>query len=266
VIVEVERGQLASAIDSAVERIGAMIEARADMDRRLPGSKWTVGEAAAHIAVTQGVFAEIAGGGAHPYREASIERFAATNREGIDQVQDRSGTGLASVIRTQTQALLADLAEAPAQQVFDAPIGKLTTTQLASYCLSHLLMHGYPIALALQERPPLDASHVRLVMPFLEAAAPFSFSNLSGRRMDARVEFSVGDGTRFGMVITPETAAIVAPPLGRVDVHVYARSVPFLLVTLGLRSPWSVMARGGMIAWGRRPWLALQLKEALPNL
>ena len=266
VITDVVRGSLESAIEDTAERISAMIERQPDMAQRLPRSDWTVGEAAAHVATTQGIFLDLATGGSHPYTDPSIEQFAALNRQAIDQVQGHSGGDLAAMIRTRTGALLVAMTDLPDDQLFDAPIGRLTTTQLASYCLSHLLMHGYTISRALGERSPIEASHVRLVMPFLEAAMPFSFSNLSDRALEACVDFRVGEDTRFGLVLRRDSATIVDAPLDRVDVHIYARPVPFLLVGFGLESHWWVLARGGMVAWGRRPWVALQLKNALPNL
>jgi hypothetical protein len=40
----------------------------------------------------------------------------------------------------------------------------------------------------------------------------------------------------------------------------------FLVVALGMESQWGHIASGRLTAWGRRPWLALRIKGALPNL
>jgi hypothetical protein len=39
---------------------------------------------------------------------------------------------------------------------------------------------------------------------------------------------------------------------------VSADPVTYLLVGYGRRSPWPAIARGGILAWGRMPWLALR--------
>jgi hypothetical protein len=51
----------------------------------------------------------------------------------------------------------------------------------------------------------------------------------------------------------------VAGDLPRPDVTILADPVSFLLVTYRRRSQWSQIARGRMVAWGRRPWLAFSL-------
>jgi hypothetical protein len=46
---------------------------------------------------------------------------------------------------------------------------------------------------------------------------------------------------------------------GPVDCHLLADPVAFLLVMYGRRGPVRTALTGGVLAWGRRPWLALQL-------
>jgi hypothetical protein len=48
---------------------------------------------------------------------------------------------------------------------------------------------------------------------------------------------------------------------GRIDAHVSADAGALLLVLYGRESQWRHIAAGRMLAWGRRPWLALTLTQ-----
>lgn len=48
-------------------------------------------------------------------------------------------------------------------------------------------------------------------------------------------------------------------PSRRVDCHISADPVAFFLLGSGLASQWPLIARGKLMTWGRKPWLALKL-------
>ena len=52
-------------------------------------------------------------------------------------------------------------------------------------------------------------------------------------------------------------------PPGRPDCTILTEPVTFLLMALGRCDPWGAIARGRVLAWGRKPWLAPRFPRAL---
>ena len=73
-----------------------------------------------------------------------------------------------------------------------------------------------------------------------------------------------GNGPRYVIRIANGTAE-VRPPGGSVDCVISADPVMLLLVSYGRMPLGQALLRGGILAWGRRPWLGLRLKDQFFN-
>ena len=49
----------------------------------------------------------------------------------------------------------------------------------------------------------------------------------------------------------------------RVDCHLSVDRVDYLLIGFGRKAQWGPIAKGKVLAWGRRPWLAMRLSRLL---
>ena len=67
--------------------------------------------------------------------------------------------------------------------------------------------------------------------------------------------------------MTATTIRLIAPPPSsrRVDCHIVADPVAFLMVAYARQSQWEAIAKGKLLAWGRRPWAALRLTSYVRN-
>jgi hypothetical protein len=54
-------------------------------------------------------------------------------------------------------------------------------------------------------------------------------------------------------------------PSGRVDCHLSADPVAFMLVGWGRIGQGPAILKGQLLAWGRKPWLGLKLRSLLRN-
>ena len=54
-------------------------------------------------------------------------------------------------------------------------------------------------------------------------------------------------------------------PRQKVDCHLSVDPAAFLLVAWGRISQWQAIPKGQLLAWGRRPWLGLQLRGLVRN-
>ena len=82
---------------------------------------------------------------------------------------------------------------------------------------------------------------------------------------NARFEVNLrGDG-RVCMVFTDGSFSVESTPQGPVDCHLSVDPAAFLLVAWGRISQWSAIPKGQLLAWGRKPWLGLQMRSWLRN-
>ena len=70
---------------------------------------------------------------------------------------------------------------------------------------------------------------------------------------------------RVDLVFEDGTARFETPGSRRVDCHIGANAAALFLVIWGRQNPWRTILRGGLISWGRRPWLGPKLRQLLRN-
>ena len=259
------REEFIQEIDLVTTRVTAILESASELAPRVRGEDWSVGDAASHLAVTQEVFANLLAGGPNPYAGHDPSTYGAVNAGLLEAAGHRDTPGLVTAIRRGSDAVIAAAAADPAGE-FESPLGPMPLIPLLAYCLAHLLQHGHSIAVALGRPSPLEAPHVRLALPFVAQATPFAYRMRSRPGIDARVEMRITGENRFEIHFTPDAATVVPPSGQRIDCHLVCGPEAFLLILLGQADPLQMLLRRRAFAWGRRPWLGLQLKEYLPGL
>jgi hypothetical protein len=258
-------GALREAIQTVAERVADMIRQAPTTRVRLPRSNWTVGEAAAHLAITQGQFREWLEGATSPQGDGRIEEFAAVNAQSLADFRERDGARLADLIATRTQAFLAASGRYPEHHMTRLHSGTWDLPTCMGSMLCHLLMHACPIAIALHRPLPVEPAHLALLFPFFKAAMKGDISQGANPRLNACLEVRVRGGRRFAIQFENGHVTVEDAPTKRVDCYLSADPVAFLLVAVGIVSQWGPIARGKLVAWGLKPWLALRLKSYLPN-
>ncbi|MEA2684045.1 MAG: hypothetical protein QOK05_2373 [Chloroflexota bacterium] len=260
------RAELATAIREVVAHVTAQMETAPSLAPRVRGEDWSVADAAAHLAIAQQVFAEVASGGDHPFQGTAPTNYGEVNARLIEESGDRDRPQLVRDIRAHTDAFLATTAAAEPGGDYDTPVGSMPLDALLSYNLSHLLQHAHSISAALELKSPIHDAHPRLAVPFLRVATPFAYRMSTRPRIEARLDMRVRGQFRFVISLSKTEARVEAPGERGADCHVVTGPVPFMLIMLGQTDPLRVLLRGQTFAWGRRPWLALQLKDYLPGL
>jgi hypothetical protein len=263
-IVDVGRGELTSALEGVTDKITAMVGSAATLEPRVLRSSWTAGQAAAHVAISQELFATLVTGGSHPYDIMSPDRFASVNARLLAEAHELVGAQLAERIHDATRRLLTSSTALGDDVERESPLGVMSITTLLSYSLCHLLSHGHAMAKAVGAASPILRSHARLAIPFLEHSTPVAYA-MQPRRIHARVAFRVRRGPRF-TVSCNETASMGPEGLEPVDATLSVDAAAMLRMAFGLESVWLAAARGELIVWGRRPWVAVRVKGLLPSL
>lgn len=248
---------LGRAIRRTGNDIAAVLDGVAHTRSAVPGSQWTVGEAAAHLALANELMADLALGTERPYGDGTPQSLAAANAESLAGFGERRAEPLAAMITEQAARAvdaLAATADGPAPVT---PLGRMDRSVLASYLLTHMLGHGYDLARALRRPHMIDAERVALCMPFMLSVMPAVANAPAVAGLTARYTIRLrGDGGAFGVTVAGDAVRVAPEPQDRPDCTILIDPVAFLLIALGRRSPWSAMARGQILATGRKPWLA----------
>lgn len=140
-------------------------------------------------------------------------------------------------------------------------MGPMNRVVLGSYLLTHMLGHGVDLARALKRPHMVDRARARLTLPFLLEAMPRVTDAAATAGLNARYAVRLWGGGRFGVTFTDGTATVGHAFPDRPDCTISIEPVTFLLMALGRCSPAGAMARGRVLAWGRRPWLGPRFPE-----
>jgi uncharacterized protein (TIGR03083 family) len=265
-----------AALPAAVQRTVALVRSIPDAATPIRGSDWTVGEVAAHLVVVARAFTAAAAGQAGswasmvPDLDDFHERLAAVNtrtiaaipRDDLVRLGDDLGDGVAAFLRAS--------AERSGEELVDTPwYGRGVTRRLDTLtCLAigELVVHGYDIAKALHRPWPIDPEHARLVVAgVFPAMIPLLVDApaAAGRRLAC--ELRVRGGPRFVVRFHHGTTSVEPSASQPVDCWVSADPITFLLFGYGRTGQWGAIARGRLVAGGRRPWLALGFRRLLLN-
>ncbi|MDX3180045.1 maleylpyruvate isomerase family mycothiol-dependent enzyme [Streptomyces sp. ME02-7008A-1] len=252
---------LADALRATAEEIAQLLRRAPDTGAAVPGLVWTVGELAAHLAQANELMADVAAGRPRRHGDGTPEGIAAANEQALDAFAERRADPLAAMIVPRTEAYLEAVASHPAEETLLTPMGPMNRVVLGSYLLTHMLGHGVDLARALKRPHMVDRARARLTLPFLLEAMPRVTDAAATAGLNARYAVRLWGGGRFGVTFTDGTATVGHAFPDRPDCTISIEPVTFLLMALGRCSPAGAMARGRVLAWGRRPWLGPRFPE-----
>jgi len=81
----------------------------------------------------------------------------------------------------------------------------------------------------------------------------------------ATYDIRLRGGGRAFFVFDDGFLTVEGPSSRRVDCHLSADPTALLLVAWDRQSQWPAIAKGKLMAWGRRPWLGIQLRSFMRN-
>jgi uncharacterized protein (TIGR03083 family) len=246
---------LGAAIGDTAQEIAALLRQGADMARPVPGSQWSVGQAAAHLALANELMADIAAGRGRRYGDGTPQSLAAANEESLAEFGERRAEPLAAMIVAQADACLTALTERGAQEGVVTPLGPMDLDVLGSYLLTHMLGHGYDLARALGRGHMIDRVRVGLTLPFMLTVMPRVTDTARTASLRASYAIRLWGGGQFGVAVA-DGAVSVGPLPKRPGCTILIEPVTFLLMALGRCGQASALARGRILVRGRKPWLA----------
>jgi hypothetical protein len=141
----------------------------------------------------------------------------------------------------------------------------MTVPVMAAALLGEQLVHGFDISRATGARWPIPRAEALLVIDGVMAMMPEYVDREQTAGLHLAYEFRFRGGARYRLAVDDSTATMTAPG-GRVDCWIAADPVAFLLVGYGRIGELGQIARGRIIAGGRKPWLGLKFSEILTSV
>jgi mycothiol maleylpyruvate isomerase-like protein len=142
---------------------------------------------------------------------------------------------------------------------------------LTGHLLNETVMHGYDIAHAAGRKWRIEPAHAAMVVrqffvPLIETFEPGTFVNAEqAAGLQATYDIRLrGDG-RLNYIFDDGALTVEEPSDRRVDCHISADPAAFIMVFWQRRSQWNAIAKGQLIAWGRKPWLGLKFRSLIRN-
>jgi hypothetical protein len=137
--------------------------------------------------------------------------------------------------------------------------------------LNETIMHGYDIAHAAGRKWRIEPTHAAMVVrqffvPVVQTADPRTFVNAEqAAGLQATYELHLRGGGRLNWVFDDGSLRVEEPSALRVDCHISADPAAFFMVFWNRQSQWNAIAKGQLVAWGRKPWLGLKFRSLMRN-
>lgn len=263
------------ALERVADRTAQLFALGSGPATAIPGSQWTVAEVGAHLLIALRGFTEAVRGNSGQWADAAAgagtfsERLAAFNDLMIGDEPRRDLATVGELVVDATRGFLAASdGRPPEEHVFTPWYGPEATLPVgAATCLllGEQLMHGYDVAQAVAA--PWEIGHRDACLTFhaVTAMMPLLLNGPAAVGMRATFDLRLRKGQR--VIVRLEDGAVHVEPPGtqKIDCHLSADPVAFLLIGYGRLNQWRAISRGKLYAWGRRPWLGPQLKGLFYN-
>ncbi len=271
-----EHERTRAAFGAVLPRLVRLLREIPDMDAPSGVPVWTVGDVGAHLA---GAYFAYAAGftdepmdwdGIVPQGDGPLgERIAAVNALSVDLLGREERARLHEVVteRGETFLRVTD-GLAPDTPVAAPWLGRERTIPLSAatgLMLSESLVHGLDMARGARRPWPIGPDEAGLVIgQSMPTMMPLALDRVKARGVRIGFDLVIKGGPRLAVVVDDGTATVTrdAPPRAY-DCRITAAPVAFLLVSFRRTPIWKAMARGGLRAGGRRPWLATRLGELI---
>ena len=231
--------------------------------------EWTVRDVAAHLADLMGVYQGFVRGEvdyADSDAESSATRIARSNARGIAGRATMSFGDIVDAFETAVRSLIDELRghdPAEAISLWQARPGRPDV--VAGLAVSELLVHGDDIARAVRRPWPIPAEAARVACLQGAWVLPWALDPAKAEGVDASWVIRLRGGGARWFRIHDGTAEVDEWRGQSTDCTILARPSSMLLVSYGRRPRWREIAKGNLLGWGRRPWIAARLPEWFPN-
>jgi putative sterol carrier protein len=146
---------------------------------------------------------------------------------------------------------------------------RVPVSTLTGHLLNETLMHGYDIARADGRKWRIEPRHAAMVVrhlfvPVLQELDPRAL--VDGKKaagLRATYDLRIRAGDRFHFIFDEGQVRVEEPAARKVDCHIWADPVAFVMIFWGRKGQWSAIATGKLMAIGSKPWLGPRFKSLI---
>ena len=252
------------ALEVQTARTAELLRAIEDPASPIPDSEWSVGEAAAHLAIGAEGYSEYARRlpRRHPI---DLTDVAGSTRRAFEAMPERDGAKLAEMMVAGIDIFLEATAELGADdQVRWHSELTMPCATITCLLLVEQLLHGWDIARTIDVPWEIPNESARLVLitvgPFLALAV----NRETAAQFDAEYELAVDGGPRLFAVCRGGGLTIGTSPTATIDCRLGGDPATWLLALWG-RVPWTDLIEAGAITVEGDAMLAARFKSLLRN-
>jgi uncharacterized protein (TIGR03083 family) len=257
------------ALQDAASRVSGLLRSVQRPDAPVPGMNWTVSETAAHMVAELADYAafargdpNLAGPAAPEDSRTAAQRNAAANAAQLTSFAERDLSRLADRVVPAADDFIA-AAEARTGESILATNGLFVTIPtMTAMLLGEVLIHGLDVARAAHLSWRISQTDALHVIAGIMAIVPDYIDRQRAAGLHVSYELRMRGGARYRIAVDDGAAAVTAPG-PRADCWISADPAAFLLVGYGRTGQWTQIARGKLIAGGRKPWLGLAFAQLI---
>ncbi len=283
---KVDWEQTQNALRDEVRRVTALLRSVRDPDAPAVG-EWTLAEVAMHLSQAWVVVPCLARQDLSRIYEVMPSLAGAPGDALIQNVWDLDAVTNLGIRSDGERDLgaLADRIDARAEEFFRECAGKaaddllpwmvegatVRRANLTGHLLNETVMHGYDIARADRRTWQIAPDHAAMVLsefiiPVIKALGPHALvDSEKAAGLQATYDLRIRGGERFHFIFDDGALKVEEPSSRRIDCRISADPVAFLMVVWGRQSQWVAIARGKLLAWGRKPWMGPRFRALLRN-
>lgn len=267
--VEIDLAVAQAAIKKNAARLSELVLAASHPERSALG-EWNVADVAVHVSHIFNVLTAAARGGGSLMDD--LWDLGTLTKVMVAGESDRDFATIAERIDKGSSEFLSTVETMSADDSRNWIVGSIEapTSMLLCHVLNEILVHGHDIATAEHLPWPIERADAALVvhgflLPSLSALGSTMVTE-GAKNTSAVLDIRVrGGGSAIFRFAKGAFTIEPGPASETVDCHLSVDPAGFLMVAWNRKSQWAEIAKGHLLAWGRKPWVALKLRGMLKN-
>lgn len=262
--ITVDLGAARRELRALTPRTVALFSSMPDPGIPIPGSEWTVGEAAAHLVIGAVDYSEHASGVQQCYRIDRADE-AGSHRRALAAMSESGGHKLGAELQRGINAFLDRTEGRAAEDLLPWHLHAQPCATMTCLLIGEQLLHGYDMAQALGAEWPLEPEPARLVVQIWPSLLHLLLDSAGANGVDAAFEIAV-DGCPPVLAWFCDGTVSIDPPENRpADCRLSGDPVTWLLALYG-RVGWEELLRAGRVqVTGGDAALGASFKQLLRN-
>lgn len=251
----IDRDATLAAADDATRSFTQLLRTSDDPSATAIGH-WSIAELACHVGHAYAAFSKVLRGEGSPAKDH--RQMSQTWDRLVEEDPERDLNALADRIETSWQ----ESRDILALKEWTESVSWHGGLDVPTYCATAMILneasiHGLDVARAAKVDRRLEPSHARLAVYGMMPALPHFINHEGVKGLEATYELRIRGGWWVYATASGGRVTISEVTDRRVDCRISADPVAYLLVGFNRTSQWSAIAKGQLVAWGRKPWLSL---------